>query len=812
MLKHYLVNALHQFRRNRFTTIVNVLCLSLGICCFVVAYAVVSYLKSSEAAFANSERTYFVAQTSSGGMPFSSAAVAKYLKLDFPDLTAVARATGGAISLGDTHSLKVGDLSVGVSPVFADADLLKIFPLKFLAGDKASALSNPASIIFTEEAAQKYFGTTEVVGRRVMLNRLPATVTGVVAAVPQPSHLSNSPTALMRFEVLASMDVYERWTELQFGRDPRIDSWNVPLYLTYVQLPSDGSLTAAHLNTDLKSFGKRHVPTGQSAPTFEARPIADITSMLGDVFMGSVAALLLGLGGVVLLVACLNYANLATAQAASRAKEVGMRKVLGATRWQVMGQHFFETGLLTLTACGVALLVIMSLTALLSASVNIDLASVLTRSLPFFGFMAAMFFGVAILAGSYPAFVLSRLRPVQTLRAGRGQIGGQRFASWLVGVQFAAASLLVIAVVAIQRQNAAVHASYKAPADQVVVLGSSINLAGVSLDALRAELAGSSAITAVSAVRIPPWSPGITTARVSRSADVVNPGKQTRITVVAHDFFRTFGMTLLAGRVFDKSFNDQPAANTLLSSNVVIDQLLAEELGFSKPSDAVGEIVYFPAANASQPAGRVRIIGVIEPQQQSLIGMGIRSNIYSLDPAQSAFPVVRVSRNAIPEGLAAIDAAWKKLVPDMTLKRAFNDELFERGYRYFDGIRRVFTGVAIFAFAIAAMGLIGMAVHIVSRRQHEIGVRKTLGASKQRVLSMLMWDFSKPVLIANLIAWPLAFGVEQGYARVIVERAPPSLVPYLLGLVITLLIAWAAVGTQAYRAARLHPATVLRHE
>jgi len=810
MFKHYLTTALRNFLRHRILTSVNVLCLSLGISCFVIAYAVVTYLQSSEAAFPNSARTYFIAQTSNGVPTITPAPLAKYLRVDFPEVT-VAHVTGGLFSLGDGHSLKVGDRVVATSPVFADQDFLKIFPLHFIAGDRAVALVNPRSVILTEQAAMKYFGKTDVVGRSIELNREAATVTGVITPPPQPSHLSNSPLAIMRFEVLVSMDVFDRWTEMQSGLGHNEDRWT-GVYLTYAQLPRDGSLMLNEFNDRLKSFATLRVPpAGPVKRTFAAKPIASLTASLGDVFTGSIAALLMSLGGVVLLVACLNYANLATAQAASRAKEVGMRKVLGATRQQLMSQHLFETALLALAATVIALTAIAAAAIALNASMGIDLLTVVARNARFWAFLIALLAAVSVIAGAYPAFVLSRLRPAQTLRAGRNKMGGKSLASALVGVQFAVASLLVIAVVAIYRQNAAVHSSFKTPTDQVVVINTSLKSAGVSLESLRAELLRSSAVEAVSAVRVPPWSPAMSTVRISRVAEGFANKPSVRTHGVAFDFFQTFDMRLLAGRLFDSRQDIETSASGFLSNKVIVDRAFVAQLGFANPAAAVNQVIYYPG-DATRPTATAQIIGVVDTQQLSLIGMGVSSNLYSLDVARSGFAVVRLARNSIPEGLAAIDSTWKRLAPDSPLTRVFVDELFERGYRYYDGIRQVFTGIAIFAFAIAAMGLIGMAVHIVGNRRHEIGVRKTLGATQQRVMSMLMWDFSKPVLIANLIAWPLAFGVEQGYARVIVDRAPISIVPYLLGLAITLTIAWAAVGAQAYRAARLHPANVLRHE
>jgi putative ABC transport system permease protein len=405
------------------------------------------------------------------------------------------------------------------------------------------------------------------------------------------------------------------------------------------------------------------------------------------------------------------------------------------------------------------------------------------------------------------------LRPAQTLRAGRRRFGSRTLAGWLVGLQFAVASMLIIAVLTMHRQNEAMHQAFAVRSDPVVVLQPSLKVAGIDFDVLRGELTRSPSISTVSALRNPPWSMSTSTTRVARRVEALGEAPNVRTHSVAHDFFAAFGIQVLAGRVFEARLDDASLSeNARLSPNIVVDRTFTAQLGFASPADALDTVVYAAPADPGVPPTPARIVGVVETRQMGLLGFWGASNIYVLNVPQSSYAVVRVKRDQLRDGLAAIDATWRELAPDIALRRSFADELFERGYRYFDGIRRVFTGIAIFALLIAVMGLVGMAVHIVGGRTHEVGVRKTLGASQSRVLAMLMSDFSKPVLIANLIAWPLAFLVEQGYVRVLVERASVSLAPYLLGLALTLAIAWLAVVGQAVHAAGVRPARVLRYE
>jgi putative ABC transport system permease protein len=183
-----------------------------------------------------------------------------------------------------------------------------------------------------------------------------------------------------------------------------------------------------------------------------------------------------------------------------------------------------------------------------------------------------------------------------------------------------------------------------------------------------------------------------------------------------------------------------------------------------------------------------------------------------LNPNAANFPLIRVSGNDIPQALAAIDAAWKRLEPGVPLNRRFGDELFEQSYRLFDAINKVFAGLAAFAFAISLMGLFGMALHVTNGRTREIGIRKTLGADVEQVVSLLLWDFSRPVAVANLIAWPLGFLAMQMYLRLFVQRMTLTVWPFLVSLVVTVLIAWVAVSIHTLRAARRKPAAVLRYE
>ena len=192
--------------------------------------------------------------------------------------------------------------------------------------------------------------------------------------------------------------------------------------------------------------------------------------------------------------------------------------------------------------------------------------------------------------------------------------------------------------------------------------------------------------------------------------------------------------------------------------------------------------------------------------------IGPKNYVYEFQNGGAPFAIIKISKDNVAAALKHIDDTWAKLAPTVPIKRQFMDERFDEGFKMFNVINTVFLALAVFAVIIASMGLVGMATFVVGRRFNEIGVRKTIGATTGQVLRMLLWDFSKPVLIANVIAWPLAFLVARFYLSLFVTRVPLTIVPFLISLVVTLAIAWGAVAHQAIRAARINPAMVLRYE
>jgi putative ABC transport system permease protein len=847
MFRHYLAIAVRSFRRAPFAASVNIFALALGLTAFVIAYGVVTYWDRSEGYFPNAERTFVVTATFQGRdggratpLPMTNRLYADYLRADFPEFEAVARAQ----VMYEETGVAAGSAYTEMSVVGAESEFLKIFDLPFAVGD-SKALSQPRSAVLTEDAAKRLFGAVNPLGKTITLaNVLDVTVTGVVAPVPGPSHLGTTETASLRFDVLVSWDALDGVQDAARARlgarnpataanqpppntPPPPENWlGGYCCTTYVMLSRGSKLIAATLNERLKAFGEAHIPLAQKeiiTLKIGAVPVTSLmTAQLNSQLLSgapiSITTLLLVLGTLVLVVACVNYANLATAQAARRAREVGLRKALGANRRRVMLQYLTESAVLTTIATILSLVTVRLVAPLLRNAVDIDLQLSLFDGAGFWLFLAMLLGTVTVLGGAYPALVLSRVAPVTALRVGRSRLGPRFAGTVLVGVQFAAASFLLIVVLVMYAENRELERTgLGGTTDRLVMIANAPQFSEVDNELLRKELERLPQVRGVSEISTPPWSPQVNLIGFARTPDADATAITTYLNTVGYEFFSTLGFTVLAGRGFDRDHGEDAFRGFNLAQlndgrpiNAVIDASLAAKLGFASPEAAIDQTFYIPDNFTRAFGGKaveVRAIGVVADKPLHL--RGATSNIYWLQPGQ-AFQVVRIAATDVSGGLAGVDAAWKRISPKIPITRKFMDQLFDKSYENFARINQVFAGLALVAVSIALIGLFGMAIHVAGRRLREIGVRKSIGARTSEVVLMLIRDFSKPVLIANLVAWPLGYFAAQQYLSVFMHRIPLTPTPFGLSLAMVLAVAWIAVGGHAVRAARISPADVLR--
>jgi len=829
MFKHYIASALRHYARHKTTTIINVLCLSFGLTCFAAVYGLTQYYGHSDLYHEKADRTYVVTQRNAlpdqvgviSTMPLTGLSVGQYLKQDYASLE-IARATVGqemAVALQNSAQ-NTKDFAL-VS--YADPEFLSIFDLNFIAGNRRAALKDHRSAVINEDFARKLFGSADVLGKTLLLNnRETVQITGVIGPQPQPSHITSAGVMpFLKFSLLVSMDTQDA---ILAASDPEAARLASRIFqqstLTYIAFPEGAIQTPVQVRNELTRFADRHMPPEEGRVELGLRPAAEIYEVLGDFTYQrdrtgiSNQLMTLILGSLVLVAACLNYANLASAQATTRLKELALRRVVGASHSQILVQSFVEAFLLVLVAGCVTLALLPGVIGALQMSMGLDIGPLLFSSAQFWIWLVATLTAVAIVSCSYPAWVAARIRPAQALHSGRVPLTKRRIMRTLVVCQFAMASFLFIAASVMNAQIQKIRPAARGITnDPVIVIGNNLRDAGVDIQLLQNELRRQPAIQSVTALDVAPGIGANPRGIVMNNTEASSRRWIISTRAVDHDFFATMEIRLLAGRGFDRS-NASDVATGPGIGNAVIDRALAAEFGWTNPQDAIGKHIYVPSSLLQNAVGVPRIvIGVVENEMLAPVAfVGSASTLYSLAPQRVSALLIRVAKDNVAGGISAIDSTWNQLAPNIPLKRKFWDEQFDVIFKSLVGMTTIFPALALIAMLVGTMGLVGIATHAMAQRRYEIGVRRTLGASTRRILMMLLIDFGKPVMIANLIAWPFAFVLAKVISSFFADKAQLTIVPFASTLLLGLVIAWLAVLKQASSAARTNPATVLRHE
>ncbi|HTE39452.1 MAG TPA: FtsX-like permease family protein, partial [Steroidobacteraceae bacterium] len=502
------------------------------------------------------------------------------------------------------------------------------------------------------------------------------------------------------------------------------------------------------------------------------------------------------------------------AQGATRANEIGMRRIVGARRWQIISQFLSEAALLAAVSLLCSIAITMAALALIGSSAVTSVIVATLGTFKFWSVLVALLLGVTVAAGLYPAFVLSNVRPIQAVRAGKSRSGGKFVSRLLVAMQFTGASFLIITMLVMFTQNRELRsAATTGTSTTLVSLANDVRAAGVNFDVLKDELLRQPHIEAVSASIISPWVLIGGQGSVASTPDAVATRTPVMMNRVHYDFFSTLGIGLLAGRSFskDRAGDAKPGSGP---PPIIVDRAFAEQRGWIPLASAVGNTVHVVNEELpNAPSAPSTVIGVVETRATSIVSpTGARSSVYRLVPEYATLPIIRIPGNDIPAALREIEAVWTRLAPSVAIKIEFADQIIASNHQIFNVVTLVFCAVAALALTISLLGLIGMSIDVIGRRRHEIGVRKSLGASVQSIVRLLLTDFSKPVVIANFLAWPLAFVAMQVYLSIFAQRTTLSAEPFIVSLTLIVVVAWAAVAAQATRAARLNPATVLRYE
>jgi putative ABC transport system permease protein len=684
---------------------------------------------------------------------------------------------------------------------FADPNFFRIVTVPFLAGDPAHALDASDGLVLTRSAARKYFGDRDPMGQTLELqNAMTARVTGVIPDMPDNS--------IFRSTVFASSQAAgSGLIEGQYST-----SWNNLQSPTLLRLGPD--LQESELRgvldrlADAKYADRISQGMGRRFNSVRLRDVHLMGVVRGQ-SGGSTSLTTLALVGVLILaIAAVNFVNLATARATRRTREIGVRKALGASRGVLVVQLLAEPLLLAAGAVLVSFVTIEMSLPSVSALLGAQLKFEYWREPVLAGAMLGGGLFVGLLAGLYPALVMSRLLPIAALRmAGPGSGGSAPLRQALVVLQFAASIGLIVLTIFIQRQAEFAREANLTSigGDPLVVLSDVRRIDPHQRELLLQKLNDAPELRGAAGSSVVQGEGKLST---SVRDDIV-PGQMVSYSIVAADqyFLRVHGLRLVAGRDLDDARDRAPAHfEPGMTLHVLANVSAAKLFGYSDPQALPGRTI------GARGTDLLEVVGVVEdfPLQSAKEATG--PTLLASDIDSFRYVTVRVPGGAVRNGVVAIERIWKEVVPNYPIQRQFADERIERIWRSTQREADVLSAFALVAVLIGCLGLLGLSAYTAERRTKEIGVRKAMGASTADVVKLLVLQLTRPVIAANLLAWPLALWFVQRWLAGFAQRVSIDAWPFVAAGAGTLLLAWAVVIGHALAVGRRQPSYALRYE
>lgn len=789
-------------KRQKGYTLINLAGLSVGIACALLIILVVQYEFKYESHHENAHRIYRInvehkRPDQVTRYTYSPVPLAEALHDELPEVTHFTRYNNISHSLLTYDDRKFYE--DGVS--FVDPGILEMFTFPLKAGNKAVALNEPNSVVITEEMAKKYFGNEDPLGKVLVISHsLSVQVTGVMRNHPPYSNFR--PDFLVSFATMREV-----------APDSYFQNWLSQQIPSFIMLADDHSVKETEAN--IQEVFRRHVREDDNRTLYldqlKRMHLFSNTESIGNV---NSLYILLAVGGLILLVACINFMNLSTALSSNRAKEVGLRKVVGAARRQLIRQFIGESLIYTALSTVLAFVLSQTFLPILNSLTGQFVETGDLFNAEILAGLAGIFLLVGFLSGSYPALFLSAFQPAGVLKGAlTSGTRGALFRRILVVTQFAISIILIISTMVFGRQ---LHFLLNRPLgfekDRVVVFRNDRNSISRDLQPFKSALMSNPNIGCVSGSLMLPSSIGMYN-EVTWEGAVNDEITEIMHNRVDYDFLSTYEIELTAGRNFSPEFpSDAPSRSSGQSRNnarsIIINQEAQRRFGWDDP---IGKKVI-------QTFGAERyyysVIGVIKDFHFRSLRESITPLKLFLSTNNNSYISVKIQSGDLTEALKFIEETWNQFFPNTPFEYFFFDSVFERRYQSEASLKRLFeyfSGLAVF---IGCLGLLGLAAYAAERRTKEIGIRKVLGASSPQIVMLLSKEFSRWVLAANLIAWPVAYLAMHswlnGFAYSI--SLNHQLVFFVLAGASALGIALLTVGFQAVKVALADPVRALKYE
>jgi putative ABC transport system permease protein len=816
MFKNYFKVAFRNLSRSKGYTLITLSGLAIGLAACLLAFLYIQDELSYDRYNDKSERIFRIAtrmvrEGTEINIVGAGALVARTMIEEFPEVE-------NAVRFREEGSVKV---KVGATvfrekrTIFSDPSFFDVFSVPLLKGDRKTMLTTPRTVVLSQTAAEKYFGNADPVGKILRIDdKTDWQVSGVFADIPRTSHF--------HFDFIVS------FSTLDLAQDPSMQSWLGFNFQTYVLLRPGASaatleaklplLFATHLAPEIKQFMgismEDFMTKAKMTLNYSLQPLAAIhlhsnydagefepNSDIKYIYLFSAVSLF------ILILAIINFINLSTARSISRAKEVGLRKVLGSFRLDLVKQFLTESLVLCLLALAIACLLMVIVLPLFNSLTAKELAVGALLNPLAVAAVIVMTLLVTIMAGAYPAFLLSAFRPAAILRGQAGSGAGRgRLRRGLVVFQFAVSAVMIIGTIVVFRQLHYIqNKKLGFDKEQVLILRHS-QLLGSHAETLKQEMLRSPQVVSATLSSYLPVPSSRARLPIARS-DNPNPEAAFPISFwrIDEDYIATLGMKIVAGRNFSAQLSGDGQA-------VIINQAAVRHFGLKKP---LGQTLIMMDTDADKPGTMVPVpcivIGVVKDFHYESLREAIAPLVLRRGQSLGNL-VMRLKPGKLAAVIKTAEKKWTSLLPGEPFEYAFLDESFNALYESEMKVGRIFAIFAALAVFIGCLGLFGLASFSSAKRTKEIGIRKVLGATIQEMALLLVRDYVLLVGLANLIAWPLAYFLMRRWLQNFAYRTTMSITLFLLSGLLGLAIALLTVGYQAIRAARANPVDSLRYE
>lgn len=803
MLLNYLTSVWRYIARNRSFTIINMLGLVIGMTAFILIVQYVSHELSYDRFWNGYSQIYRVQldRYNKGERSTRWAAGAQGigpdLKADFPEVKYYTRLrhSTGLLAHGDTYFKQEG-------VYYASQDFFKVFNYPLLDGQDSTALKGLDKIVLSRSMARKFFGDQNPIGRTLRKDdKMDLTVSGVFEDLPENSH--------MEVDALISFATFARET----GRaESELTEWNWDGFMTYLRLEDHAE--GAGLEQKLPAYVQKRMGEelkhDNADMVFHLQAVSDIH--LDSDFIGEFKAngnrdttyFLLIVAVLIVTIAWINYVNLATAKSIERAREVGVRKVMGSMRSQLIQQFLVESFLLNTVAVTLAIGGVALLAPWFGQITGRELGYTLFREPLFWLGIAGLVFGGAFLSGLYPAFVLSSYKPVDVLKGRfKNTNRGAYFRKGMVVTQFIASVTLVVGTFTVYRQinfmrkeklgiNVAQTLIIESPSVKDSTYASKVNV-------FRNRIAQYPGVTAMAvSTSIPGSSPGWNAGGIRRLSQREDEANQYRVVMMDHEFIPVYGLEVVAGRAFS---GDVPNEHT----NVMINESAVKLMGFQNAQEAIDDRIFFWGDT-------FRIVGVLKNYRQESVKKAFEPLVFRYNKSWGDYYSIRFTASDMQRSLATFQNDWKAVFPGNPFSFFFLDDHYNQQYQADQQFGKVFGMFSALAIFIACLGLFGLSSLTALQRTKEIGVRKVLGASIQSILGLVSKDYLLLMGIAIVLATPLAWWVMNAWLEAFASRIALSWWIFALPSLLVVFVALATVSIHTLKAARTNPAKSLRYE